>query len=77
VHAHHSVDPAPNGSRATLRLRFDGLLGGVMGRKMAGLNSRYLAMEIAGLKRASEDGIRAPDVPLDHWHAEAMRRVSP
>ncbi|HZI29211.1 MAG TPA: SRPBCC family protein [Gemmatimonadaceae bacterium] len=77
VHAHHSVEPAPNGSRATLRLRFDGLLGGVIGRKMADLNNRYLAMEIAGLKRASEDGIRAPDVPLDQWHAEAMRRVSP
>ena len=77
VHAHHSVEPTPDGARATLRLRFDGLLGGVMGRKMADLNNRYLAMEGAGLKRASEDGIRAPDVPLDQWHAEAMRRMSP
>lgn len=77
VHAHHSVEPAPNGARATLRLRFEGILGGVMGRKMADLNNRYLAMEIAGLKRASEDGIRAPTVPLDQWHAEAMRRMAP
>jgi carbon monoxide dehydrogenase subunit G len=75
VHAHHSVEPAPGGARVTLRLRFDGLLGGFMGRKMADLNNRYLAMEIAGLKRASEDGIRGPDVPLDQWHAEAMRRI--
>jgi uncharacterized protein YndB with AHSA1/START domain len=76
VYAHHGVEPTPDGARVTLHLRFDGLLGGFMGRKMADLNHRYLAMEIAGLKRASEDGIRAPDVPLDQWHAEALRRIS-
>jgi hypothetical protein len=76
VHAHHSVEPAPDGARAMLRLRFGGLLGGIMGRKMADLNNRYLAMEIAGLKRASEEGIRAAGVSLQEWHAEAMRQLS-
>jgi uncharacterized protein YndB with AHSA1/START domain len=73
VYAHHIVEPAPLGARATLRLRFDGLLGGVIGRKMSALNNRYLAMEAAGLKRASEEGLRDPGVPLAEWHAGAMR----
>lgn len=76
VYAHHSVEPGRLGTRATLRLRFDGLAGGVMGRKMAELNNRYLAMEAAGLKRASEEGLRAPGVPLDEWHAGAMRALN-
>ncbi len=75
VHAHHSVEPGPLGARATLRLHFGGLLGGVMGKKYTELNNRYLRMEIAGLKRASEDGIKAPGEPLAEWHAEAMRRL--
>lgn len=75
VHAHHSVEPGPLGTKATLRLRFDGLLGGFMGGKMAELNNRYLAMEAAGLKRASEEGIRDPSVPLAEWHAGAMRAM--
>lgn len=76
VHAHHSVEPAPLGARATLRLRFAGLLGGIMGRKMAALNNRYLAMEAAGLKRFSEEGQRDPGVPLEQWSAEAVRRLN-
>ena len=76
VYAHHSVEPGPLGTKATLRVRLDGLLGGVMGRKMAELNNRYLAMEAAGLKRASEEGLRAPGVPLEAWHAGAMRALN-
>lgn len=75
VHAHHSVEPAPQGARATLRLRFDGILGGFMGRKMAELNNRYLAMEAAGLKRFSEEGPRDPGVPLEQWNAEAQQAM--
>src|SRR5687768_14836458 len=37
VHAKHTVEPTPTGTRARLALRFDGLLGGVMGKKMAEL----------------------------------------
>lgn len=75
VHAHHHVEPAPQGARATLRLRFDGLLGGVMGKKMEQLNHRYLAMEAAGLKRFVEEGSRDPSMPLEQWNAEAQRAM--
>jgi uncharacterized protein YndB with AHSA1/START domain len=75
VYARHSVEAAPLGARATLALRFDGLLGGVMGKKMADLNHRYLAMEAAGLKRFSEEGPRDPNVPLETWSADAVRAL--
>ena len=75
VYARHSVEPAPLGARVTLALRFDGLLGGVMGKKMADLNHRYLAMEAAGLKRFSEEGPRDPSVPLETWNADAVRAL--
>ena len=76
VYAHHSVDPGPLGARATLRLRFAGLLGGVMGKHYTELNNRYLAMEAAGLKRFSEEGPRDPSVPLETWSAEAVKRLN-
>lgn len=75
VLARHSVEPAASGTRVTLALRFNGLLGGVMGRKMADLNNRYLAMEAAGLKRFSEEGPRDPAMPLETWSAEAVRAL--
>jgi hypothetical protein len=54
VIARHVVEPTPAGSRATLSIRFDGLLGGLVGRMTAGLNTRYLGIEAAGLKARSE-----------------------
>jgi hypothetical protein len=54
VIAHHSVEPAASGSRVTLSLRFDGLLGGLMGRMTRDINNRYLAMEASGLKARCE-----------------------
>ncbi len=75
MHAKHTVKPTPTGARAELVPRFDGLLGGVMGKKMAELNNRYLKMEAAGLKRFSEEGPRDPGVPLEQWSAEAQRRL--
>ena len=75
VDAKHSVEPIPSGARATLALRFNGLLGGVMGRKYTELNNRYLAMEAAGLKRFSEEGPRDPSVPLATWSADAVRAL--
>ena len=50
----HLVEPVAGGSRATLALRFDGPLGGVIGWLVRGLNRRYLALEVNGLKRQSE-----------------------
>ncbi len=47
-----------------------------MGKKMAELNNRYLAMEAAGLKRFSEEGPRDPGVSLEQWNAEAQRAMT-
>jgi uncharacterized protein YndB with AHSA1/START domain len=55
VTARHEVEPTAGGSRATLSLRFEGLLGGLLGRATSGINRRYLGMESAGLKRRSEE----------------------
>jgi len=76
VHAKHTAEPAPLGARVTLALRFDGLLGGVMGKKTAELNHRYLRMEAAGLKRFSEEGPRDPGIPLEKWNEEAQHSLS-
>jgi hypothetical protein len=54
VVARHSVDPIEGGSRATLSIEFGGLLGGLVGRLTAGLNQRYLQLEVEGLKKRSE-----------------------
>ena len=75
VHAKHIVEPTPSGARLRLVLRFDGLMGGVMGKKMAELNRRYLRMEAAGLKRFSEEGPRDPSIPLEQWSADAQRAL--
>lgn len=56
VTARHRVEPTASGSRATLSLRFDGLLGGFAGRMTSKLNQRYLAIEVAGLKARVESG---------------------
>ena len=47
------------GTRATLRLTYDGVLARVMGRMTRGITNRYLDMEAAGLKRRSEENARA------------------
>ena len=54
VIAEHWVEARGDGSRATLSLRFAGVLGGVLGHLTRGINERYLAMEAQGLKRRSE-----------------------
>jgi hypothetical protein len=54
VTAKHGVEPDGTGSRATLSIRFSGLLGGVVARLTRDLNERYLAVEAAGLKAHSE-----------------------
>ena len=42
-----------NGSRATLSIRFSGLLGPLFARLTRKLNERYLALEASGLKERS------------------------
>jgi hypothetical protein len=54
VFAHHSIEPTATGCRVTLSLRYNGMLGGLLGRMTAGITNRYLAMEAAGLKQRAE-----------------------
>ena len=54
VFGHHSVDPVPCGSRATLRLYYQGALGGLFARMTRGITNRYLGYEANGLKARSE-----------------------
>jgi len=56
VSGSHSVEPNGTGSRASLSLQFDGLLGGIVGRLLRKLNVEYMDMEAAGLKKRSEQG---------------------
>jgi len=56
VIAHHRVEPAGSGSRATLSLHYAGPLGGLLAYLTRGLNQRYIALEAGGLKRRSESG---------------------
>jgi uncharacterized membrane protein len=55
VVAHHSVEPTPGGSRATLALDLQGLLGGLFGRMTRNITERYLEFEANGLKQRSEN----------------------
>jgi hypothetical protein len=54
VHADHSVEPVPGGTRATLRLRYEGALARVLGRLTRGITKRYLDYEASGLKARGE-----------------------
>ena len=53
VVAKHGVEPLAEGARATLSLRFSGLLGPLVARVTRGLNQRYLALEAQGLRERS------------------------
>jgi hypothetical protein len=55
VVARHSVEKIPSGSRATLSLELQGLLGGMFGRLTKDITERYLAFEARGLKARSEN----------------------
>ena len=54
VIARHWVEACGEGSRAALSLRFSGVLAGLFGYVLRGLNDRYLALEAKGLKQRSE-----------------------
>ena len=51
---HHRVESIPGGSRATLSVTYDGLLGGVVASLMARTTERFLSLEAVGLKKRSE-----------------------
>jgi hypothetical protein len=56
VRARHGVEARGPGSRATLSLAYEGMLGGWMARLLGEITGRYLDLEAAGLKRRSERG---------------------
>ena len=51
----HAVEPDGSGSRATLTLRYRGVLGDPLARLTRGITERYVAYEGRGLKARSED----------------------
>jgi hypothetical protein len=55
VSGYHGVEPTQSGSRATLAIDIQGLLGGLWARLSKGITERYLAYEAAGLRARSED----------------------
>jgi uncharacterized protein YndB with AHSA1/START domain len=55
VTARHAVVASSGGTRATLSVEFEGLLGGWVAWLTRRLNNRYLAIEAAGLKKRSEE----------------------
>jgi hypothetical protein len=55
VTARHAVEATAAGCRATLSIRYQGLLGAWLGRWTRNLNERYLAMEANGLKTRSTE----------------------
>lgn len=50
VTAQHTVDASAAGSRVTLSLHYEGLLGALLARLTRDLNERYLEMEARGLQ---------------------------
>jgi hypothetical protein len=50
VVARHWIEPATDGCRVTLSIRYEGLLGALLARWVGDLNDRYLALEADGLK---------------------------
>ena len=55
VIAHHFAESTAAGSRATLSLRYEGMIGKLLARMTKGITNRYLAMEARGLKARSEN----------------------
>jgi uncharacterized protein YndB with AHSA1/START domain len=53
--ARHAVEPIAGRTRATLSVRFEGLLSGPVAWMFGKLTNEYLALEAAGLKKRSEE----------------------
>jgi len=51
----HSVEPAAEGSRATLTLDLHGIFGGIFGALTRDITRRYIGFEAQGLKARSEN----------------------
>ena len=51
---YHAVQRSGSGSRAELRVAYDGPLGGFVAKLLANTTHRFLELEAAGLKKRSE-----------------------
>lgn len=56
----HSIQPTLDGCRATVAIRFAGLLAPIVGRLVRRLNEDYLALEAKGLKEYAEALVATP-----------------
>ena len=54
VIALHSMAPRGDHTALTLTIRFEGWMGKLLGKRLADLNNRYLALEADGIKRYCE-----------------------
>jgi hypothetical protein len=54
VSGHHAIEVVPDGSRVTLSVRYEGIIGRLLGRMTRMITQRYLAFEAAGLKERCE-----------------------
>jgi hypothetical protein len=63
VFARHSIEPVAGGARVRLELRYEGMLGRLLGRLTSGITNRYLGYEAAGLKKRSESLARGEPWP--------------
>ena len=54
AYGHHSVEPIPGGTRATLRLHYEGMVGRLLARMTRDITERYLRYEANGLKQRAE-----------------------
>jgi len=68
VTARHAVEAIAIGSRATLSIRYEGLLGGLLARWVGDLNERYLAREADGLKARCIEATKKPEAEYHEAH---------
>lgn len=54
--ADHRIEARPGGCAVTLSVRFEGLIGSLVGRLYGGLTRDYIELEAQGLKRRAEGG---------------------
>lgn len=52
--ADHEIRPELRGCSVELRVRFEGFLGGILGRVYGGITERYMKLEADGLRARSE-----------------------
>lgn len=55
VTAFHDIQPTANGSRVTLTLHYEGIIGRLLARMTGDITRRYLTFEAEGLKARSEN----------------------